>query len=262
VVVYNLGVALTAQEESQYDYWSEVWTSCNARFGDDAALASSCIASKENRLAYALQMGWHPDIEGGKRHRWSPQVLGKAANMWLRAGNHCEQIVANARNKFMTAYDILLEDRGHSLVYADTVWLPDKLQRHLRQRIRCYHGKLFSERREATTVKHFKTKPDVVTTKIKTVGAATLRKEAVEAFVDPASPVRVLCVSRLPDYDSRLRGAPLLINCSGNVEITELLQPQVCVYLHCLGTYETNKLLRKQRGQQVQDITSLHEITL
>jgi hypothetical protein len=261
MVVYNLAVSLTAQEQESYNYWSEIWTAQFARFGADAALASSCIASKDNRLAYALSMGWHESIEGGKKHRWSPQVLGKAANMWLKAGKHCEEIVAYSWNKFSVARDLGREP-GYKIVYSDNWKFIDYLNGSLPIDGRPCHMQLMSKQREVTTTKYFKTKPDVITTKLKTVGAATLRKEAVEAFTDPASPVRVLCLSRLPDYDSRLRGAPLLINTSGNTDLTELLQPQVCVYLYCIGSYEHNKLLRKQRGQQVQEITSIHDIRL
>ena len=262
MTVYNMGVPLTAQEQDSYNYWNDVRTSTLARFGADTALAGSCIASKDNRLAYALSMGWNPEASKASKDRWSPQTLGKAANMWLRASKHCEGIVAHAQEKVHSIIRVLHPHDGKAIVYSNSYYFTETLWIGLHHKALQCHGKLTSQQREITTTKHFKTKPDEVTTKLKTVGAATLRKEAVEAFLLPTSPVRVLCLSRLPDYDRRLLHQPLLVECSGNTDIVERLQPQVCVHLFCQGTYEANALLRKQRGQQVQKITNIHQIQL
>ena len=156
---YNLGVALTAQEQENYNYWSEVWTSCNARFSDDAALASSCISSKENRLGYALSMGWTEAL--GKKDRWSPQVLGKAANMWLRAGNKCQDIVSRAHHKVATSANALVSNGGmKALFYSDNYLMANAISNVAPYKFRVLHKKMTSDQRFVTTVKHYKTKPD------------------------------------------------------------------------------------------------------
>ena len=258
---YNLGVPLTASETAEYRKWQDIFSAGFARFGHDFTLAMLCVGNAPARNAYAIQMGWKPEL--GKAHRWSPQSLGAAANQWLLASKNRQAVVNNATNKYTAALYLCREFPVKTICFSESTEFASRLAAMMPDIAVAYHSQIKSIKREYTTVKQYKTKPDVYTTKTKSIGPATLRAEAIASFADTASGIRVLSSAKALDQGADFQNLQLGIETSGNssirqkvqrtgriVRVEKSLEEKLAVYVHiyALETYEANKLRRKQKG--------------
>jgi superfamily II DNA or RNA helicase len=272
---YNLGIELTAEERANYTRHNDIFMSTFARFGHDFGLAMSCVADRVVREQYARRMGWSEKSDPDDR--WNPKVLAAAANQWLRATHGRQEVVNMAARKLSTAEYLCREFPVKTICFSESTVFATALAARMPDICRAYHSQIESQRREYTTVKHFKTKPDVVTTKTKSVGADTIRKETLAAFAQEDSPVRVLSTAKALDQGADFAGLQLGIETSGNSSIrqkvqrtgrvvrTDAIEDKLAVYVHiyALNTYEENKLRRKQKGiQNIIWTNNIHDITI
>lgn len=273
---YNLGVELTFAEQQEYSRWNDIFNSSFARFGHDFALAMSCVADHNARKNYAFHMGWHPDM--GAKDRWSPQTLGGAANQWLTASKKRQEVVNQAAAKYQAALFLCTNLPVKTICFSESTVFASNLAGMMPTVCRAYHSMLESTTEEYTTVKTYKTKPNVLTTKQRRVSGKALGSRAIADFNSPDSPVRVLSTAKALDQGADFQGLQLGIETSGNSSIRQKVQrtgrvvrtdvdmaDKVAVYVHifCLNTYEANKLRRKQRGLTgIIETTDIHTITL